>query len=910
MPMTEMSTDEWRSLSEHLDQALDLPEDSRAAWLDALALKDPAMAQRIAHAFALRAQAGFSGFLSGPSSIVIDQDSAATLTGRPIGPYVIETEIGRGGMGSVWRARRADGRYQGSVAIKFVHASWMGGAAEQRFRIEGNLLGRLDHPHIARLLDAGVLDGTQPYLILEYVEGEPIDAYCERSGLDAESCVKLFIDALDAVAHAHSHLIVHRDIKPANIFVTHTGAVKLLDFGIAKLLDDDSGRALTRSGAIALTPQYAAPEQLLGQPVSTATDVYALGLVLYVLLTGSHAIAVESPSNAAYIQAALTEIPPQASTVARRPAIPGRALEGDLNNILHKALKKEPGERYASVGAFSDDLQRYLTHQPVHARADTLGYRTQKFVRRHRGGVTAALLSFIAIIIGFLGMAWQAHRADVNAARALQQLSYAEASNEFLSFLLEQGSDKPFTTPELLARGVTIVKGQFKDDPATRARLLLTLADLYAEVEDKSQAHDLFVAAQTAARSVQDAALIADIDCSLAVEYADENEFEKSQTLLNATVRRVQGTPDIDRAVLADCLDKRAQVLRGRGDAAASLADAEAALAALGRPRAGQLTLALNIRTEMASANAFLGNGAAAVREYERAIDDLTQMGRGQTDFAVTLLNSLGVILSKSGQWLRAAQVYEHGLAISRSVSGGAEISPMTVVNYAKLLVDLGRGPEALPQFDAAMVAAKHRGDVNGVQMVDLLSAPAYCEIGNLDECGVRLIRSGDLLRKQLPPGHSTLGTLETEEAQLAIARGDFRTAKSHLRQALQIFASAGERNPNELRALALQTEVDLSLGDVAAAAEHSDLAVAKSRAALGGFSSSAWLGRALLVQSKVLRARNNPVEAKTKLIQAIAMLEASIGDAAPWTKAARAEFARLLIAATDPGPAKGLPPA
>jgi tetratricopeptide (TPR) repeat protein len=178
--------------------------------------------------------------------------------------------------------------------------------------------------------------------------------------------------------------------------------------------------------------------------------------------------------------------------------------------------------------------------------------------------------------------------------------------------------------------------------------------------------------------------------------------------------------------------------------------------------------------------------------------------------------------------------------------------------------------------------------------MADLLSAPAYCEIGNLDECGARLVRSGDSLRKQLPPGHSTLGTLETEEAQLAIARGDFQTAKSHLRQALQIFASAGERNPNELRALALQTEVDLSLGDVAAAAEHSDQAVTKSRAALGGFSSSAWLGRALLVHTKVLRARNNPAEAKTELNQAIAMLEASVGDAAPWTQAARAELARL----------------
>ena len=190
-------------------------------------------------------------------------------------------------MGSVWRARRIDGRYEGTVAIKFVHAYWLGHASEERFRSEGRLLARLDHPNIARLIDAGVFEETQPYLVLEYVEGEPIDEYCQRQQLDVAARVALFQGVLAAVGHAHSHLIIHRDLKPSNILVTRDGAVKLLDFGVAKLLTEESGIALTKTSA-ALTPQYAAPEQLLGQPVTTATDVYALGLVLFLLLTGEH----------------------------------------------------------------------------------------------------------------------------------------------------------------------------------------------------------------------------------------------------------------------------------------------------------------------------------------------------------------------------------------------------------------------------------------------------------------------------------------------------------------------------------------------------------------------------------------------------------------------------------------------
>jgi len=304
--MPNLSEEQWRSFSDYLDRALDLSESERLPWLAELASTHPDIAAEIERALAVRDRNGYAEFLS-DSPLSSAPIAGATLIGRRVGPYLIESEVGRGGMGSVWRARRADGRFEGTVAIKFVHAYWLGRAGEDRFRSEGRMLGRLDHPNIARLIDAGVIEDSQPYLVLENVEGEPIDSYCERLELGLEARVALFQGVLAAVGHAHSHLIIHRDLKPANIFVTREGTVKLLDFGIAKLLTQDGDATLTQTSAQALTPQYAAPEQFLGRPATTATDVYALGLVLYVLLTGVHPLGSGVRSTPELIHAVVKE---------------------------------------------------------------------------------------------------------------------------------------------------------------------------------------------------------------------------------------------------------------------------------------------------------------------------------------------------------------------------------------------------------------------------------------------------------------------------------------------------------------------------------------------------------------------------------------------------------------------------
>lgn len=884
--------EDWLAFSAHLDHALDLDDEQQRQWLHTLQGQDPVLAERLRSALGVEQLPGYGEFLSEPLPLAVLELNPGTLAGRSIGAYVIDAEIGRGGMGSVWRAHRADGRYAGTVAIKFVHAAWVGQLGENRFRTEGTLLGRLDHPNIARLLDAGMLDATQPYLVLEYVEGEAIDVYCARRALSTEARLRLFLEVLEAVAHAHRHLIVHRDLKPSNVLVTRDGTVKLLDFGIAKLLDEATGVGeLTVTGASFLTPQYASPEQLLGQPVTTATDVYALGNLLYTLLTGTHAVPLGTGTKAEIVNAVVTGVPALASAVTCVTSVSPRTLEGDIDNILHKSLKKIPAERYASVAALGEDLRRHLAHQPVHARADTLGYRTSKFVRRHRGGVLAAMLCVIAIIGGLVGTLWQAQRAHAAALqagkqreRALQELSYARATNEFLSFLLQQGSNKPFTTPELLARGEQLIQGQFSDDPAMGARLRLTLANLYGQAEQQSKAELLDHAAQILAHQSPDRSLQVQADCALAHEFGDQRLFEKAFPALDAAIASAQADSNVEPEVYAECRIERSEVHLEHGDILPALADAQAALDLLGHARDAPKTLLIGARVAVADAKASLGDDAAAVLEYRQAIDLLSRMGRVQSADAATYYGQLGRYLSRAGQWLEAAQAYEQSLKVAREVAASEAIDPIVLVNYAKLLIDLGRASEAIPLFDEAMQSSNRVGNLKVAAMTSLMVAPAYCAVGKLQECAVHVSLAKEALAGQLPPGNSTFGSLETAAAQLAWDSSDPAAARDHLQRALKIFDLAPDRNPNAMRALALLAEVDLKLDDTASAREHSAKLLAAAQQALHGFGSSSWLGRAQLVKAEVSQALGESEQAHAALGAALAVLRTTVGAKAPWT--------------------------
>ena len=319
--MPRLSQERWHEVSPYLDHALSLPEDERRAWLQSFRAEKPDLASFLERLLEERSALAEEHFLEeGPAAIKIE----SSLAGQAIGAYRIVAPIGQGGMGSVWLAERSDGRFERSVAVKFLHFSVAAGGAE-RFKREGRILGQLAHRNIAELIDAGVTPKGELYLVLEYVEGEHIDEYCDKRGLDVDTRICLFIDVLSAIAQAHANLIVHRDLKPSNVLVRSDGQVKLLDFGIAKLLGDETGSGeatmLTLEGDSALTPQFAAPEQITGGAITTATDVYALGVLLYILLTGQHP-AGASTRSAAELVKAITETEPLCASdaVAFSPA--------------------------------------------------------------------------------------------------------------------------------------------------------------------------------------------------------------------------------------------------------------------------------------------------------------------------------------------------------------------------------------------------------------------------------------------------------------------------------------------------------------------------------------------------------------------------------------------------------------
>jgi serine/threonine protein kinase/tetratricopeptide (TPR) repeat protein len=409
--------DLWPALSPLLDTALELEGEARRHFLASLKIESPALADALEQLLAQHERALDAQFLDLP--VAMPGDAAPSLAGETVGGYTLERPLGAGGMGSVWLARRTDGRFEGSVAIKLLNLALLDSEGQARFRREGTILARLSHPSIARLLDAGVTASGQPYLVLEFVDGLRLDRYADRERLDLASRLQLFLQVADAVAHAHTHFVVHRDLKPSNILVNTDGQVKLLDFGIATLLSDSAGpesRTATTLAGRALTPEYAAPEQVTGRGVTMATDVYALGVLLYVVLVGQHPAGPGPYSPADLIKRIVdTEAPRPTDVIVKMPADDAktvaasrgatpdklrRQLRGDLDTIVTKALKKDPRERYASVTALSDDLRRYIQHEPIAARPDTIRYRSAKFVRRNRTAVTLATVALIAIIAG------------------------------------------------------------------------------------------------------------------------------------------------------------------------------------------------------------------------------------------------------------------------------------------------------------------------------------------------------------------------------------------------------------------------------------------------------------------------------------------------------------------------------
>ena len=484
-----MDAERWQRLSPLLDVLLELGAEARVAQLQILRAQEPELADDLEKLLALEDDSG--DFMAEP---LLDKPGQPQ-TGTLVGPYRMESVLGEGGMGMVWLASRADGLYERKVALKLLRPGLADPNLRLRFSREREILARLAHPNIARLLDAGIGSEGQPYLALEYVQGIPITDYCQAHGLSVDTRLKLFLQVCDAVTHAHANLIVHRDLKPSNILVTPTGEVRLLDFGIAKLLDDNEPVPVhPRTEVRSFTLHYAAPEQVRGELVTTMTDVYSLGVVLYELLAGTKPYRLRRQTDAEWEQAILAVEPLKPSLAAQRSTDGGpvhnarrqaRRLSGDLDNIALKALAKLPEHRYASVEALSQDLQRHLQGRPVLARPQSLSYRVHKYVSRHRWGLAVGALITSVLMLALAASVWQSRQAMRETARA-------QAMQDFVIGLFDNAGvaqqGNIFDARKLLLAGERRGERELADQPLARAELLGVIARLRIGLGDYQEA--------------------------------------------------------------------------------------------------------------------------------------------------------------------------------------------------------------------------------------------------------------------------------------------------------------------------------------------------------------------------------------------------------------------------------------
>ncbi|MEZ5294395.1 MAG: protein kinase [Vicinamibacterales bacterium] len=925
--MATPSPEHWSLISKLLDEVLDLAPDARPAWLQALAARNPDAAAAVQPWLGEFAAMESRGFLEDRA---IPAPAAAALVGLEVGAYRLVELIGQGGMGAVWLAERRDGQFAQKVAVKLLHAALTGTAGAERFAREAAILARLTHPNISRLLDAGLSTVGAPYLVLEFVQGASIDGYCDARRLGLPERLYLFLDVLATIGHAHANLVVHRDIKPGNVLVTDDGHVKLLDFGIAKLLhaDPDGPTVAATQGTAALTPAYAAPEQLTGGAITTATDVYALGVLLYQLLTGRHPSVDHATTPASLVQAVLHEEPARASdTVTRGPSGDGPTpealawargstpdrlatrLAGDLDTILAKAMKKAPAERYATVAAFEDDLRRWLRHEPIAARPDTLHYRLRKFTRRHRASVAFAAVAVVALLAGLAGTLTQARRATAQAARADQQaaeataqrdfarrqLARAEAINDLNAFLIADAAPlgKAFTPRELLERAERIVARQGDDLEETRTDSMIAIAEMFGTVGETTRALGLMQRAYDAARTSPDPTLRARAACELGREVVKTGDLARARQLIDEGLAAIPARAEFGLARAACHLDGASTAIwADDGEGAIAHADQ----ARLSAESAGVVSplMALKLAMERAEALRMADRIAEANAAFGEAYRQLAALGREETERAGTLLNNWGLVLGRLGRPLESERMLRRSVEISLTGGSDARVDAISWANLARALTDLGRYDEALPLVERAMRLARQRGDAVVADQAQLQAARTNVLAGRLDRGEALLVDVEARFRRMFPPTHAAFATVAIDRVRIALARQRLEEA-SRLAEAAVAFMESDPRLAGSIpSALRMRALVRLRRGDVPGALADAERALSLVQAATTGRQASTTVALAYLTLGEALAAAGRSEEARAALDESLRATTDAAGADHPNAKRAREVLAGL----------------
>ncbi len=739
-----MTSERWQKIKALLDRALELDEAARRALLDRECADDAEIRSEVESLIASYEED--KSFLESPAfegaAAAISNDGIASLSGRMVGPYKLIREIGHGGMGTVCLAVRADDEYKKRVAIKLVRRGMDTEQILSRFRHERQILASLDHPNIARLLDGGTTSDGLPYFVMDYIEGQPIDEYCDAHRLTTQERLNLFRAVCSAVHYAHQNLVVHRDLKPGNILVTPDGTPKLLDFGIAKLLKPEMYAqtiAPTVTTVRPMTPDYASPEQVRGQPITTASDIYSLGVLLYELLTGHRPYRIRS-SRAEDMERAICEQEPEKPSAAVSRAAEARTnssrasstasptrdggpeklkkkLVGDLDNIVLMAMRKEPQRRYASADELSEDLRRHLEGLPCLARRDTFSYRAGKFIRRHRVGVAAAALLIVTMIAGIVAVAWQARVASRQRALAERRFNdVRELANSFMFDIHDEIAKLPGSTParQILVERALRYLDRLAEDSANDHSLQQELATAYDKLGD-----------------VQGESGFANLgDTAGALE-----SYLKAKSLREALY---QANPDDAgiRRELAEAVIAIGNMQNLTGDNAAALESFRRALPlfeSLAAEDPKDVKAALNVSlcmNKIADRLAFGGDPASALENYRKVLDLNEELYAADPDNA-QVRRALWYSLIKNGDTLGnptapnvgdrggAIETYRRALALYEPVASdptNAKARRDLLINYNRLgatLEGAGKLAEALSCYRKGGAITKELADAD-----------------------------------------------------------------------------------------------------------------------------------------------------------------------------------------------------
>jgi len=893
---------QWAQLRRLLDEALDLPMAARAAWLAALPAEHAPLTPRLrallSHA---EAATGDDHLLHTLPKMVETGDFApshaqADRSGELVGPYRLLRQLGEGGMASVWLAERVDWAEQRRVALKLPHGAWRRAGLIERFARERAILATLEHPHIARMYDAGATPAGQPYLALEYVDGERIDRWCDAHAQGLADRLALFLQVCEAVAHAHARLIVHRDIKPSNVLVDAGGQVRLLDFGIAKLLQGDSAQEsdLTRESGRALTPEYAAPEQIQGEAVGTATDTYSMGVLLYELLAGRHPYLSEHASLAARAQAALTADPVRPSDAITDP-VRRRALRGDLDTIVLKALKKRPEERYASADALAADLHRYLAHEPVLAQADSRAYRLRKLVRRHRVAVIGGGAAVVALLAGAGLALWQAYEARLQRDAALHAKSQAEhservatAQTELSDFLLMEmsGARRGDELAAPLERARKMFDAQYRDEPGMRGRLLLHLGELFNGRNDTARARALWAEAEPLLREHGEWAALAELQCFGARDFARAGDFDKARaTIAEAAQWLARAGAPSDAPTRRDCLASEGMVEFIAGNRARASTLHEEAVAMderAGRAEQGTFVELLN---EQARIYVGAGRYRDAVQTARRAAALVARLGLDHTTHLMSARRMEAQALRDGGRALDALALQALDVASSPRVSERGQ--------YVLTLLQLGRLDGLAARIDE-LVATSRALNYNANREVLLIQAEGLTDLGRLREAGQALDDAEALYAPLRAAKRYAAHRLSLVRAHWALAAGDVARAQGAIDEASALVAATGQHDdPAWHRIHQLQARAHLASGRTADALKAVDDALDWAQRHAVDAEGSLQVAEDRLLRAQVQRQLGHVDVAHADAALAERHARAAGGDDHPLVRLAHAESLR-----------------